>query len=434
MSVLPSIAIWGMGVSGKALYGELLKLGIQTFAVDQKKIEDISEEYFVSENLVTQAWLQKNQIKTIVVSPGIDTRGPHWTAIKNEVEVIGDVEFVLRKTSVKVIAVTGTNGKSTTVNLISSLLTLAGVEHFLGGNWGVPVAKLLDAKQQYQYAVLELSSFQLETFKQSAPIISVLLNLSVSHMERYHSFQDYIDAKCRIFKQQKSLHCAIVAEDLKEQLVNELSSVSAKVSYFSSADMDLFNFRECKLLGEHNRKNLAATYCVGQALRLPNLEGIFQQLITTFKPVNHRLEICEQYKDSIFINDSKSTNVTSTMTALKSLTTFDPSFQVHLLLGGKPRSEDYSFLNELRLAPNQSMVIWAFGAAATGIEKQIAHYISVKKISSLDEFFHKDLLKIMDKKNIILLSPAFPSYDQYKNFEHRGDHFKNLVKAFCQSV
>ncbi|MCB9093113.1 MAG: hypothetical protein H6620_11195, partial [Halobacteriovoraceae bacterium] len=293
------------------------------------------------------------------------------------------------------------NGKSTTVNMLSFALKKLKIPHFMGGNWGLPYAEIL-LDPQYQnakFAVLELSSFQLELVEDFAPLVACLLNITPNHMERYSNFKEYKEAKYKIATHAQYFFDCVDLEEFEQK----------------------FDLSKAKVKGKHNVSNFAFCYRALKAAGI-NCDDLFQKVIEDFPGIPHRLEYAGTYQGVRYYNDSKSTNVEATITALEA---FPLKEKVHLILGGKNRSEDISEFKELLKFKNIESYRF-FGQAASKLEKCFENNENIFKYHDLAQVM-KDLKPKVGE--IILFSPGFPSYDQYQNFNERGEHFKSLLAS-----
>lgn len=381
------ILIWGIGITGQSTLELLKSQNMEVICVDKEAGYDYTEDTLPFKEL---------DISVVLKSPGVPWGHPAWDYFKEEnIPILGEIEWVWRYSQVPVLAVTGSNGKSTTVNMLSHALSLFHTPHFLGGNWGIPYGRILLDKtyEDAEYAVLELSSFQLELIKDFRPEVSAILNITENHMERYSTQEEYIAAKKNICKNNPDFHFEFDDSDYRDFLTK-------------------FKFKKMKVLGEHNKKNFYFCYKILEAI---HYEDDFQDVIDSYGGIPHRLEFCGTKKGVAIYNDSKSTNLESTLTALKS---FEKN--VHLIIGGKLRSQDVSGFKQL-LKFSQVKSISLFGESAFFLK------------DCLPKAFQYDELEILLKEiktnpgDYVLFSPGFPSYDQFKNFEHRGEFFKKLL-------
>jgi len=436
------IIIWGMGITGQACADYLSREGKELILVDKKDPKEwIDVERYqtpvitIAESSITIDFIKQFAIDYILTSPGVDLRKGLWPQIKDiGFKIMGDIEFVYLHSKRPIIAVTGTNGKSTTVNMIKTALEIAGKKVFLGGNWGVPAINALNKEQHlhYDWLVLETSSFQLELTKTFSPHIAVITNVTMSHAERYDDFQTYFRAKLQIVNcsADKATH-VVLPKKQHELFYSHFEDLSKIVHYYDAKDLNYFDFSKIKVLGSHNYENFAATYNVLKSAEIENCDQVMQRLIDTFPGIPHRLERISRWNEVYFYNDSKSTNIEATKTALNSFSKYLPIHPIVLILGGKLRSQDVEFLTQLQEYSKIALIL-AFGEAAHLIKKQLSSFFKVETHLTLNDvmiFMEKHLIADSSQKLILLFSPSFPSFDQFKNFEHRGEVFKQEVQA-----
>jgi UDP-N-acetylmuramoylalanine--D-glutamate ligase len=409
-------AVYGVGVSGMSAIKFLKKLGHTAQVVNSGEPNTWSNlqeilEYVPLENCHSQlnAVELLGEMDTIILSPGISLKNP--TLIKareNRVQIINEVELAVSQIEVPIVAVTGTNGKTTTCMMVHEALQRAGFKVFLGGNIGTPVCDFVLSGEHYDYAVLELSSFQLETIKNFRSVVSIITNVSPSHMERYDNFNEYYQAKLRIIENNRSQDLILVDQKLSSDIVKKYEVIHP---------LDGYDFTHTKLLGEHNKKNF---YCAKRVLdyfEVSNKDEVMQELINEFNPVEHRLEFIGQKEGRDFYNDSKSTNFTSTSVALNSF----KDKKVCLILGGQLREEKTQALAALAKYKNSIIKILTFGEASEKLVEELKDDFDIIAYANLDDLFNH-----IDCGEVVLFSPAFPSFDQYKKFSQRGEHFKTL--------
>lgn len=447
MNKVKYIIIWGMGITGQACAKYLEDQGRDFIIIDKKNpaafcpVEQWKRlKAAYAENEFDEEKLSQINVDFILASPGIDMRKGLWPQIKQlGHKIIGDIEYVYQESKRPIIAVTGTNGKSTTVNMIKMGLELAGKKVFLGGNWGIPAIECLnkDKHLQYDWIILETSSFQLELTKKFAPQISVITNIFMSHSERYDNFQNYLNAKLQIINASPlEQNHVIVPKAQKEIFFEQLESVSKIAHYYDPKDLSLFDFSKAKVIGKHNLDNFAATYQVLKAASVENLEAVMQKLIDQFEGIPHRLEKVLRWNEVYFYNDSKSTNMESTKTALNSFNQFLPHHPIILILGGKLRSENAEFLLELKKYDKVTWIL-SIGEAQSVIKNTLSNIKRVETLNDLEgvkNFLKKHLIADPLQKIIVLFSPSFPSFDQFKNFEDRGQKFKEMAKELIKDL
>jgi len=381
----------------------------------------------------------------IVVSPGVPHTIPLLVeASQKNIPVIGETEFAYRFLDIPIIAITGTNGKTTTTELIGHMLTRSGKNVFVGGNIGTPFSECILSNENFDIAVLEISSFQLDTIEKFCPDVAILLNITEDHLNRYANMTDYVDSKFKIFLNQQPEHTAILNGQDPYCIEND-SKIKSKIYWLDSdhpqkIDHTIhcqqnviktpfhtsFDISKSSLIGSHNRQNLGAAI-LGSQLMGATVDGI-QMAINSFKGLPHRLEYVDTIKGISFYNDSKATNVDATVKALEC---FDKP--VHLILGGLDKGGDYSQLDPMIKGTVCECIL--IGQAQSIIEKSlksskdIAH-IPVHHSKTLDDAV-KHAYAQAHSGEIVLLSPACASFDMFDSYNHRGECFKQAVHAHC---
>jgi len=378
----------------------------------------------------------------IVVSPGVPIDAPLLAQARNLGEpVIGEIELAAQFLPGPIVAITGSNGKTTTTTLTGEILTAGGVPALVGGNIGTPAISLVEQAKPETAIVLEVSSFQLETIQQFRSKVAVVLNVTPDHLDRHKTFEIYVDAKARIFENQRGDDFAVLNED-DPTCVAMAARTRAQVFWFSrqkdvkqgawvrdgnilfrngSRQEEIMRVAEVPLKGSHNLENVLAAVCAS-ALMGCAPEKI-RQAVRDFKAVEHRLEFVATIRGVDYYNDSKATNVDATIKALESF----PA-NIHLILGGKDKGSDYSVLNDL--IKQRVKRVYTIGAAAEKIESQIKG-VEVVHAETLENALRK-ADAAAEPGDVVLLAPACASFDQFKNYEQRGQVFKEIVRQIVQ--
>lgn len=429
------VTVFGMGRSGVAAVHLLQKLKADVYAVNQGEVSEwkdkdglaLSLEKLVSQSEAGPLFAQSD---LIIISPGIPVSHDILKeAHQNKVKIISEIELAyLVCKSVPVIAITGTNGKTTTTTMISEALKLSRKKVFCGGNIGVPYCemalKVLEG-ETFDYAVIEVSSFQLETIDTFHPHVSLMLNLTENHGERYRGLDDYGRAKLRILLNQTKSDHLIVGEESGDWVQWAQSSVVNK-HFFSKkrlapSFLEEFDFSQSRLVGAHNRANF---YCAYKTLSLLGLENkeLFQQFINEFKGVSHRLEYVREWQGLKIYNDAKSTNAEAIVTALSA---FEARRDVVLVMGGKMRSESDHFLSSLLPFKERVQLILTLGETSERLAREFQNDFRVESVKNLDGL--KQRLERGDLKGVVVFSPGHPSFDQFKNYIDRGEKFKACI-------
>jgi UDP-N-acetylmuramoylalanine--D-glutamate ligase len=377
----------------------------------------------------------------IVVSPGVPVDAPPLVQARALGEsVIGEIELAAQFLPGPIVAITGSNGKTTTTTLTGEIMTAAGFSALVGGNIGTPAISLAERAKPETAIVLEVSSFQLETIQTFRPKVAVVLNVTPDHLDRHRTFEVYVDAKARIFENQQGSDFAVLnADDLT--CVAMGARTRAQVFWFSrqkevehgacvrdgnivfrdnSGQREIMQVSEIPLKGAHNLENVLAAVCAG-ALMGCAPEKI-RQAVCDFKAVEHRLEFVATIRGVDYYNDSKATNVDATIKALESF----PA-NIHLILGGKDKGSDYTVLNDL--LRQRVKRVYTIGAAAAKIESQIKGP-EVVHAETLENAIRK-ANAVAQQGDVVLLAPACASFDQFKSYEHRGKTFKEIVRSLA---
>ncbi|HET8579457.1 MAG TPA: UDP-N-acetylmuramoyl-L-alanine--D-glutamate ligase, partial [Nitrospiraceae bacterium] len=384
----------------------------------------------------------------VVISPGVPSDLEALTQARRQgVRVIGELELASWFLKVPILAVTGTNGKSTTVTLVGLLLGQSGKRAFVGGNLGLPLCDAALASYQagggaetlYDYVVAEVSSFQLETIEHFHPWVAAVLNITPDHMDRYPSLESYVEAKAGIFKNQTTEDFALLGIDdervagLQNRMRAKLVSFSRTKPVSQGAYLDgdrvmaiigqqkeeVCRRDEIRLPGSHNLSNAMAATAIGLLCGCPT--DAIRQVLRTFPGLEHALELVRERQGVRFVNDSKGTNVDATIKALESFE--EP---VLLIAGGRDKGGDFRKLGEpVRRRVKRVLLI---GEAASRIREALGDVSCISQAASL-----RDAVAMAASEarsgDVVLLSPACASFDMFLDYQDRGRQFKELVKA-----
>jgi UDP-N-acetylmuramoylalanine--D-glutamate ligase len=433
----------GLGATGRAVCALLRSQGAEVRATDLRSLSEFNGALNSIEQAGCSLHLGSHRLEDfltadrIIVSPGIPLDiEPLKEARSREIEIVGELEWSWRQVRLPVIAVTGTNGKTTTTALIGEMLKQAGRHPFVGGNIGTPLSQWMLSGEHADILVLEISSFQLDTASTFRPDTGVLLNVTEDHLDRYESFKAYTDSKLSLFRRQSSADFAIINGD-DPICSKRIEEIQGKVLSFSSSDsaanarveggaikVDVPGKGKCeidlekiRLQGSHNRENIMAAalaaMCAGVCA-----EAI-QSAVEGFGGFAHRVEWVRNWKGVDFYDDSKGTNVGAVVKALEG---FDRP--VLLLLGGKDKLGAYEPLLAPLLARGKG--IFAFGEAGPRIYGELSGKVPAGIYPDLGSAF-RDAIGRASPGDVVLLSPACASFDQYEGYAQRGDHFKKLV-------
>ena len=378
----------------------------------------------------------------IVVSPGVPLDTPEVAqAILFGLPVIGELELASRFLEGHIVAITGSNGKTTTTTLIGKIFADAGLPSLVGGNIGLPVIDLIPKSKPDTWSILEVSSFQLETTVEFRPNIALVLNITPDHLDRHKTFERYAAAKAMITTQQTPEDYLVLnAEDKSTQMV--AAKTRAQIFWFSGVRRikqgafvhgenifwlakeggtpeAVLPVAEIALRGAHNVENVLAAVCAGKLAGVSS-ESI-RASVATFHAVEHRLEPVRTLNGVTYFNDSKATNVDA---ALKALASFPSG--VHLILGGKDKASDYT-----QLAPllrERAVAVYTIGSAAEKIERELAGVVKIVTAGTLKSAV-ESASAAAKPGEVVLLAPACSSFDQFENYEHRGRVFRECVAA-----
>ena len=381
----------------------------------------------------------------IVVSPGVPSDLAQLARARREgTPVIGEIELAARFLQGEIVAITGSNGKTTTTALTGEVIAAGGSKTLVGGNIGTPAISFVEQSTADTWVVLEISSFQLETIESFRPRISAILNLSPDHLDRHGSMANYFAAKARIFENQTAGDFAVLNAD-DEPTAGLASGLRPGVYWFSRkrevergafvrggqilfrderGERAVMACGEITLKGAHNLENVLAAVVMG------SLAGVEAARIRTavkdFKAVEHRLEFVATIAGVDYYNDSKATNVDATIKALEAF-----AGGIHIILGGKDKGSDYSVLN--RLLGERVRRVYTIGAAAHKIESQLASSVPITSSGTLGEAIRAASGNARPGE-IVLLAPACSSFDQFHSYEERGRAFKAEVRALEASA
>jgi UDP-N-acetylmuramoylalanine--D-glutamate ligase len=377
----------------------------------------------------------------IVVSPGVPVDAPPLVQARSLGEtVIGEIELAAQFLPGPIVAITGSNGKTTTTTLTGEIMTAAGLPTLVGGNIGTPAISLAERAKADTVVVLEVSSFQLETIQTFRPKVAVVLNVTPDHLDRHRTFQIYTDAKARIFENQQASDFAVLNADDPTCVAMGMRT-RAQVFWFSRqkeveegawvrdgnivfrdsrGQREILQVSEVPLKGAHNLENVLAAVSAGVLMGCP--PGKIRRAVHDFKAVEHRLEFVATIHGVDYYNDSKATNVDATIKALESF----PA-NIHLILGGKDKGSDYGVLNDL--IRQRVKRVYTIGAAAAKIESQVKG-AEIVRAETLENAIRK-AHAAAESGDVVLLAPACASFDQFKSYEHRGRVFKEMVSRLA---
>ncbi|HEX3941412.1 MAG TPA: UDP-N-acetylmuramoyl-L-alanine--D-glutamate ligase [Acidobacteriaceae bacterium] len=442
------VLVVGLGKSGLAAALFLRHHGAQVTVSDQRSANALANEIpsLLEAGIAVEAGghglLTFRRQDLIVVSPGAPFDTPELVQVRRfGLPVIGELELAFRFLQGKVLAITGSNGKTTTTALAGEIFKAAGEKTLVGGNIGTPVIELVGESSPNSWSVLEVSSFQLETTVQFRPAIAVILNITPDHLDRHGAFSNYAAIKERIFAAQTGEDFLVLNGD--DPTVQQAASrARSQVFWFSqtkivrrgacvvnetvvfraseeSAIEPVLPLSAIPLKGRHNVENVLAAVC---SARLAGISPeVILKAVEDFRAVEHRLEFVAEIEGVAYYNDSKATNVDA---AAKAIEAFPGG--IHLILGGKDKNSDYTQLASL--LTERVKAVYTIGAAAEKIEGQIGAVVAIVRAGTMPDAV-KRAAETAVAGDVVLLAPACSSFDQFENYEHRGRVFKEIVLA-----
>ena len=441
------VLVVGLGKSGVASALFLAERGARVAVSDAKSEEQLREgiptllDHGISVETGQHGERTFRDQDLIVVSPGVPFDVPQLVhARERGIPVIGEVELAARFLKGRIVAITGSNGKTTTTALAGEIIAAGGRKTLVGGNIGTPAITFVDRATDDTWLVLEISSFQLETIETFHPHIAVILNVTPDHLDRHHTFENYAAAKARIFENQTPSDFAVLNAD-NAPCVAMAAGAKAPLRWFSrlkevdrgafvrgdeiiwrddTGERAIMPLSEIQLKGAHNVENVLAAGCVGMLAGIEPAQ--IRRAVAEFKAVEHRLEFVATVRGVDYYNDSKATNVDATIKAIESF----PG-RIHLILGGKDKGSDYSVLNHL--LKQRVRRVYTIGAAAAKIEAQVEG-TEVVSAGTLEAAIRR-AGEAATRGDIVLLAPACASFDQFDSYEHRGHVFKEVVRQLA---
>ena len=442
------VLVVGLGKSGVAAALFLIGKGAKVTVTDSKTEEQLREEIAAlsGKGIKIEAGGHGEstfrQQDLIVVSPGVPNDIPQLQQARAAgIPVIGEIELASRFLPGHIIAITGSNGKTTSTALAGEVIGWGGYEALVGGNIGTPAISLVSEATSDTYSVLEVSSFQLETIQTFHAEIAVVLNVTPDHLDRHGTFEAYWAAKKHVFENQTDSDFAVLNADDPE-CVRLAAGIRPQVRWFSrkteveqgafvrgdkivyhdeSGEHEVMAVSDIPLKGAHNLENVLAVVCVGMIV--PCEPHRIRSAVREFKAVEHRLEFVANINGVDYYNDSKATNVDATIKALESF----PA-NIHIILGGKDKGSDYTVLKDL--LRQRVRRVYTIGAAAEKIESHIAGAVEIVRAGTLDAAVQR-ASEAAAPGDVVLLAPACASFDQFDNYQHRGRVFKEIVQGLA---
>jgi UDP-N-acetylmuramoylalanine--D-glutamate ligase len=440
------VLVVGLGKSGIAAAMFLRKQGARVTVSDARSAVALAKEIpaLLDAGIMVESGghglLTFRRQDLIVISPGVPLDTPEVKqVIGYGMPVIGELELASRFLKGRTVAITGSNGKTTTTTLIGKILKDAGLPTLVGGNIGTPVIDLVAESTNESLNVLEISSFQLETIEQFHPWIALVLNITPDHLDRHGSFENYAAMKTRITERQEASDFLVLnAEDKPTQMV--AAKTKAQIFWFSPRRPvkqgafvhgesivfipkegvkaePIMPVAEIPLRGSHNVENVLAAVCAARLAGVP--AETIRASVASFKAVEHRLEFVRCIQGVDYFNDSKATNVDA---AIKAVEAFPSG--IHLILGGKDKDSDYTLLSPL--LRERVKAVYTIGSAAEKIERELAGVVKMVGAGTIDVAV-REANKAAVPGDVVLLAPACSSFDQFENYEHRGRTFRQIV-------
>ncbi|MBF0494870.1 MAG: UDP-N-acetylmuramoyl-L-alanine--D-glutamate ligase [Candidatus Omnitrophica bacterium] len=436
------VLVIGLGDSGFAAAKFLAERGAVVSVTEKNsgptvldmktKLEKYAVRFEIGKH--TKTFAQSAQI--VIPSPGIDHNSAEFALIiPGGAVIIGELELAAIFNKSTVIAVTGTNGKSTVTSLIAHILNSSGKKAIACGNIGFPFVNAAETLTEKDYAVVEVSSFQLETIESFRPHVAILLNITEDHYERHKTFSNYVDSKFRIFQNQTKSDWAVLHSSVKEYLPKyELASnvcfygdkegvfiyENGKIIERSHAKNKIIaKTSEIPLLGRHNYENILSVLLALKAVGIGASEAV--AAIKTFKALKHRFEVVGEIDGVRFIDDSKGTNIDATKQALISL-----DQKAVLIAGGRDKGGNYNVIRDIVKDKVKAIVV--IGEAQDKIFSSFSDIVPVIRAVNLFEAV-KTAKNNSEKNDVVLLSPMCSSYDMFKDYKERGDVFRRSVQT-----
>jgi len=451
-----NVLVLGLGASGSAATGLLRRRGAAVVAIDSADTESLRREAEELRKLGAEVRLgvsrpPAGKFDLVVVSPGVPWTNPVLKSmVERGVPVIGELELGYQHSLCLNVSITGTNGKTTTTEMVERMLTRHHLKTIAAGNIGLPLCRVVEQTRELDLLTLEVSSYQLETTKFFRPAVAVLLNLTPDHLDRYPAMADYLKAKARIFANQQAFDWAIVQSEALAQLRSLKVEIPSKIITFSAANRradiclerglllsriegwagPLLDMDHCLVRGPHNAENLMAALAVGRVLRIP-LE-IMVESLKTYAPAAHRCELVAEINGVKFINDSKATNLDALQKALLSMPSGrggEPN--VWLIAGGKDKGLEYHDIGPL--LSQRVKGAFLLGETREKIWSAWGLFTPCVLVDSLIEAVHQAARSAV-AGDVVLLSPACSSFDQFQNYQQRGEVFRKAVKNLERTV
>jgi len=444
------VVVIGFGRSGIAAVRLLLVKGAEVIVSEARDRASLPPSYLSSmevEGVIFETGGHKpetlEKADLVVVSPGVPPQ-VYFPALKKGIPVISELElafqFLSEEEKKNLIAITGTNGKTTTTAMVSEFLKLSGYRVFTGGNYGIPLSEYILSRARVDKIVLEVSSFQLERIEKFSPHVGLLLNITPDHLDRYSSMEEYAYYKYKLFENQSPSDYALLPlgepffERFKGLVKGKVlfvgESFSKEVSaYFDDEkvyvkvedEFESYDLRPFRLIGRHNKFNLAMALLAGRLVG-GKIDSA-KRLIEEFTGFPHRLEYVGTFGGITFINDSKATNVDATLQALKGL-----EGSIILILGGRHKGASYQPLAPLIKEKVKALIL--MGEARQIIFEELGGLVETYLAEDLPQALAISF-QVAKPGDLVLFSPSCSSFDQFRDYQERGEVFKELVKKYA---
>jgi len=438
------VVVVGLGKTGYSTARFLLKKGSQVVITDTKSFIDLGEKAkdLLSLGARIEADGHRGDIfkwaELIIPSPGVASDLALLSEARDRgVQVLSEIELAFQHISAPVIAITGTNGKSTTVALLAEIFNASKKRVFVGGNIGTPFIEMSGSAQRFDYALLEISSYQLEWIEKFRPFVAAILNITDDHLDRYPDFKSYLNAKKKIFMNQKKSDYAILNADdpsirdvrkdvkshlfyfsLKEKLRRGAYLSGNKIKYVVGEIANEMDIGGLKLRGRHNLENIMAAVITAQICGCE--EKPILETVKNFKGLPHRQEFVKDVRGVKFYDDSKATNV---MSAVRSIESFEE--QIVLIAGGRDKGGDYSPLQKSMKGRVRAVIL--LGEARDKMAAALQGAAEIHLAKSMDEAI-KLAMQIARAGDAVILSPGCSSFDMFSGYEDRGEVFADIVR------
>ena len=434
-----------MGLSGVAAARLLCSEGANVAMTDDKSERDLEATLQNLEGLEIDYHFERIDSELllcsdlIVISPGVPSNlSPIELARKAGVEIIGEIELAYSFCEAPIIAITGTNGKTTTTSLIHFMADRAGLKAALAGNIEIPFSSVV-REDSFDLIALEVSSFQLENTKDFCPMVGVVLNISPDHLDRYNGMEDYVAAKTLIFKNQSESDFAVLNHDdpavaiMAKKMKSEVLWFSAReevrqgaflrgstlVTRFKGEETEVMRTEDIPLIGWHNVENTLAAVAATLPIELP--VECYGTAVAEFPVAEHRLEKVRELDGVRFVNDSKATNIGALERSLESF-----NMPIILIAGGRGKKSSYQMLRPMVEAKVKAMI--TIGEDAPALEEALGDLVPTKRAGTMPEAVNS-AAKMAEPGDCVLLAPACASFDMFSSYAHRGKAFKEAVES-----